>query len=115
MTDIWTPCWSSSSAIPLAAACASASLAAASSRAALALRMSFRTALNSDLLQPSGRRGLRAFPFSLACSGAGAAAARLAVGLRVGACLAEGFGLRAGERLAGAGLDLAGDLPPVSF
>src|SRR3954452_21714875 len=114
MTDIWTPWSSSSSASPLAAAWDSFRRSAAASRAAFALRMSLMMALNSAFVQPSGRRGLRPFPFD-SCAGA-AAAVRLGAGLlvRVGACLAAG--LRAGDLRAGAaGLLRAGDLPPVSF
>src|SRR4051794_22778244 len=102
MTDIWTPSWSSSSAIVLAAVCASASLAEAASRASLALRMSLTAFSKSRLVQPSGSLGPRVPPFvgAAVCSGAG---------LRLGVDLAAGLRLRVGACLA-AGLRLGADL-----
>src|SRR4051794_6766053 len=102
MTDIWTPSWSSSSAIVLAAVCASASLAEAFSRASLALRMSLMAFSKSRLVQPSGSLGPRVPPFvgAAVCSGAG---------LRLGVDLAAGLRVRVGVCLA-AGLRLGADL-----
>src|SRR3954447_24376676 len=116
MTDIWTPSWSSSSAIVLAAVCASASLAEAFSRASLALRMSLTAFSKSRLVQPSGSLGPRVPPFvgAAVCSGAGLRlGVDLAAGLRVlrvGVCLAAG--LRLGALL---GADLRAGAEPESL
>src|SRR4051794_41802568 len=111
MTDIWTPSWSSSSAIVLAAVCASASLAEAFSRASLALRMSLTAFSKSRLVQPSGSLGPRVPPFvgAAVCSGAGlrlgvdlgAAAAGLRGGVGGGGGLGGGVGFGGGGGVGG--------------